>query len=56
MNSRAVQMYLLRSLARRSTKETGLTTREEQLPAQQWTEVIDKKTGGVYYWNQKTGE
>lgn len=56
VNSGAVQIYFLRSLARRPINETGLTTKEEQLPALQWTEVVDKKTGGVYYWNQKTGE
>lgn len=31
-------------------KQGGSKTSEEE-----WTEVIDEKSGQTYYWNQKTG-
>lgn len=34
---------------------TALTERQETAPVAQWTEVLDKSSGQVYYWNKATG-
>lgn len=29
---------------------------QQQATDEEWTEVVDEKSGQIYYWNQTTGE